>query len=293
MRRPACEFVCSTLARMQREGHETVTGESLLAELRRFDPQFDPASLGFGDLGGLLRAVRARFDSEPDGEDVLIQTALAPEASGATEGSEVPPTPEEYQSLLSRLQLRVTPVSWRKRVVERIYESIHEASSAAQPITAGEIESDLMAEFAQTGEEGYQDAVRDTLRVLFVNRAFRLESVDDGYDSPLTFNKLYIRTAEDLQLYYAEAILCAIKNMIRERGGGRPDIRVLAELILGAREAVSDLETIEAQLQGADRPFKKPPRYTGRWASAPPAAESDGDALTEPAQSAPGSRTGP
>ena len=97
--------------------------------------------------------------------------------------------------------------------------------------------------------------------------AFRLDNVDDGYHSPLTFNRLYIRTDEDLQLYYVEAILCAIKNRIRERGGGRPDLSILADLILGDASKSSELEEIESQLQGADRPFKKPPRYSSRWSS--------------------------
>ncbi|MEW6742826.1 MAG: NYN domain-containing protein [Planctomycetota bacterium] len=298
MRRQACEYVVSTLARLEREGQDAVTGTELLKELRRYDSHFDPASLGFGDLSGLLRAVNAPFEldrSEPErpqperppadrlqpdrpqvercGGELVVSTHLRHEEEAAVEGASIPASTEEYQSLLARLQLRVTPIEGRTQVVARIFELVQEALDQGQVITAGEIEADLLGEFGQTGSDELKDAVRDTLRVLFVNRAFRLDSVDDGYESPLTFNKLYIRTAEDLQQYYSEAILCAIKNMVRERGGARPDMRVLAELILGNPDAVSDLETIEAQLQGADRPFKKPPRYSARWTSVSAVAE--------------------
>lgn len=253
------------LSTLRRDGHETVNAATLMGEMRRLDPQFDPAEMGFGDLGGLLQNFARLVRFERRQGDIWISTILR-EALRLTEEpiGEIK-TAADYAQLLSKLQLRVTPRGLREPVIQRIFLRVQDAADRSVTITAGDIEEDLLNEFDQTVDDEHREALRNTLRVLFVNRAFRLDNVDDGYQSPLTFNRHYIRSVDDLQDYYVESILCAVKNMVRERGGTQVHLELLAELLFDDAVSVDRLREIEQSLRGAERPFKKPPRYGARW----------------------------
>ncbi|MFO0982525.1 MAG: NYN domain-containing protein [Planctomycetota bacterium] len=256
------------LANLRKDGHESVNGTTLMVELRRLDPQFDPAEIGCVDLAGFLQGYSrmVRFERRPN--DLVVYTMMRETQRPMEECLGEIKTAADYAQLLSKLQLRVTPRALREPVIQRIFERVQEAADRGVSITAGEIEEDLLNEFHQAGGEDLKEALRNTLRVLFVNRAFRLDNVDDGYQSPLTFNRHYIRAVEDLQDYYVESILCAVKNMVRERGGTQVHLDLLAELLFDDAQSTNRLKDIDQNLRGAERPFKKPPKYGGRWTPA-------------------------
>src|SRR5262245_35910534 len=156
------------LTGLRREGHESVNGATLLVEMRRVDPQFDPAEMGFGDLAGLLQNFARLVRFERRQGDLWVSTALREALRLAEEPIGEIKTAADYAQLLSKLQLRVTPRGLREPVIHRIFERVQDAADRSVTITAGDIEDDLLNEFDQTVDDEHREALRNTLRVLFV-----------------------------------------------------------------------------------------------------------------------------